>query len=274
MYWGKVWAIVATTALLAGCAGSPAAKTTPTPTETSLVKSQTGDQEADRLINIIGASCKLAQDNGMSVYIPKSKETIFSFAPEAGGQQNDYLNQLTFSKGKYGIGGWPDGDPLCLASMYAERLVPKGSSENEQGVVFDFVLNKIDASTYDLGMFMQSPTRSFTRFQVEGNLVTSMEWDNGLVFEITYGPLDRKMRDIRQKVLVEEGLQYLPVGQKVWGMTLAEAKVYLKKQGLTLLVGGKDGEYYYPSGPPGGKSDPKRMIVNIMDWKIVGVWTM
>lgn len=274
MYWGKVWAIVATTALLAGCAGSPAAKTTPTPTETFLALSQTGDPEADKLITIIRASCKLSQDNGMSVYIPNRKDTIYSFAPEAGGQQNDYLNQLTLSKGKYGIGGWPDGDPLCLASMYAERLVPNGSSKNEQGVVFDFVLNKIDDSTYDLGMFQQSPTRSFTRFHVEGNLVTSMKWDNGYVYEITYGPLDRKMRDIRQKVLVAEGLQYLPVGQKVWGMTLAEAKVYLKKQGLTLLVGGKDGEYYYPSGPPGGKSDPKRMIVNIMDGKIVGVWTM
>lgn len=274
MYWGKLSAILATTGLLAGCATGTTALQTPSPTSTLVAKSQTGDPAADKLIEIIKESCALGQSKGMAIYIPKEKETIYSFPVESGASQPDNLNQMTLRGGKYEIAGWPDGDPLCLASMYVERLVPKGSPANADGVVFDFELKKIDESTYDLGLYQQSSTRSFTRYHFEENLITSMKRENGYSFSITYGPLDQKISAARQKALVEEGMQYLPIGQKVWGMTLAEAKVYLKKHGLTLLVGGKDGEYFYPSGPPGGKSDPKRMIVNIMEGKIVGVWTM
>ncbi len=229
---------------------------------------------ADRLIAIIERSCKLGQANGMAIHIPSTKQTIYSFPPKAGENQYDYLNQMTLAKGKYGIGGWPDGDPLCLASAYVERLVPIGSHKNADGVVFDYVLKKVDSQTYDLGTFDQSPTRTFTRYHFEGDLITSMRWENDLSFEITYGPLDKKLVAARQKALIAAGLQYLPVGNNIFDMTLAEAKVYLKKHGLTLLVGMQDGVDFYPSGPPGGKSDPKRMVVNIMDGKIVGVWTL
>jgi hypothetical protein len=274
MYWGKLGAIAATTLLLAGCSGGTTATQTPSPTSTLVANSQTGDPAADKLIEIIKRSCALGQSKGMAIYVPNRKETIYSFPVEAGASQLDDLNYMTLSGGKYEIAGWPGGDPLCVASMYVERLVPIGSPENADGVVFDYELKKIDESTYDLGLYQQSSIRSFTRYHFEDNLITSMKWDNGYSFSITYGPLDQKINAARQKALVEEGMQYLPIGQKVWGMTLAEAKVYLKKQGLTLLVGGKDGEYFFPSGPPGGKSDPKRMIVNIMEGKIVGVWTM
>jgi hypothetical protein len=135
------------------------------------------------------------------------------------------------------------------------------------------VLKKVDDSTYDLGLYGQSPTLTFARYHFEGDRITWMKWDKGYLFEITYGPLSEELKSARQKALVEEGLQYLPVGQKVWGMTLPEAEVYVKKQGLTIVVGMEDGIEYFPSGPPEGKSDPKRMIVNIMDGKIVGVWT-
>ncbi|MEN9730883.1 MAG: hypothetical protein RL488_193 [Actinomycetota bacterium] len=271
MNWAKISAIAATTLLLAGCAGSPTAKSTPTPT--LVVKSQTGDPEADKLIAIIHASCKRGTAEGMAIYNPNEKKTIYSFPGQVGPGQ-EYLKEMTLSKGDYGIGGWPEGDPLCMASMYVERLVPKGSAKDANGVVFDYVLKKIDESTFDLGMYQQSPTLFHTRFHLEGNLVTSLKWQNGYLFNITYGPLDQKLVAIRQKAMVEQGLQYLPVGSNIYGMTLAEAKVYLKKHGLTLLVGAKDNQDYFPSGPPGGKSDPKRMIVNVIDGKIVGVWTM
>lgn len=275
MIWGKTFALFAATLLLAGCAGAPTdgAKPSTSPTPTLVIKSQTGDPEADKLIAIIHASCKLGTAKGMAIYNLNEKKTIYSFPGEVGPGQ-EYLNEMTLSKGAYGIGGWPDGDPLCMASMYAERLVPKGSAKNENGVVFDYVLKKVDDSTYDLGMYQQSPTLFYSRFHLEANLVTSIKWHNGYSFDITYGPLGQKLVAERQKALVAQGLQYLPVGSKIFGMTLAEAKVYLKKHGLTLLLGGKDNVDFYPSGPPGGKSDPKRMIVNVLDGKIVGVWTM
>jgi hypothetical protein len=275
MNWGKTCALIGATLLLAGCSGAPTEVDKPSASSTPslVVKSQTGDPEADKLIAIVHASCKLGTARGMSIYNPNEKKTIYSFPGHVGPGQ-EYLNEVTLSKGEYGIGGWPEGDPLCMASMYVERLVPKGSAKNVNGVVFDYVLKKVDDSTYDLGMYQQSSTRFYTRFHIENNLVSSLKWENGYLFNINYGPLDQKVIAARQKALVEQGLQYLPVGSNIYGMTVAEAKAYLKKHGLTLLLGGKDNVLFYPSGPPGGKSDPRRMIVNVLDGKIVGVWTM
>lgn len=239
------------------------------------MKSQTGDPAADRLIAIISASCKFGQSQGMAIYVPEEKETIYSFpvAPDANALDS-YLDHMTFKDGKYGIGGWPELDPLCSEDLYAEHVVGRGSRPNDQGVIFDYDLKKVDDNTYDWAVYRGSPDRTFSRITFEDGLVTSIKWSNGYLYKITYGPLDKKLETIRNRELVAEGLQYMRVGNKVWGMTVPQAKAYLKKHGLTLLVGMEDDVDYYPSGPPFNKSDPKRMIVNVIGGEIVGVWTL
>jgi hypothetical protein len=239
------------------------------------VKAQTGDPQADKLIAIIQASCELGKAKGMAIEVPNRKETIYSFPVAPDDNALDaYLNQLTFKGGKYELSGWPERDPVCTEAQFAERVVAIGSPKNKDGVVFDYVLKKIDDNTFDWSVYGESPDRSPVRISFANNLVTLIDWNNGYSFKITYGPLDKKLADVRQQELVAKGMQYLPVGNKVWGMTLPEAKAYLKKHGLTLLVGIEDDVDHYPSGPPGNKSDPKRMIVNLIDGVIVGVWTL
>ena len=62
------------------------------------------------------------------------------------------------------------------------------------------------------------------------------------------------------------------LGDQLWGMTLAKAQAFCKKNGLKLVVAEKDNVMLMPSGTQGGPFDPKRMNVNIMSGKIVGVW--
>ncbi len=274
MVWGKLATIVATTLLLAGCSGAPVAKPTESPTPTLVVKPQTGDPDADRIIAALSASCRLGKSKGMAIEVPSKKEIIYTLPMPANPLTLDtFLHTLTYVNGAYSLSGWPSDDPPCFEANYAERVVAKGSPKNSNGVVFDYILKKIDDNTYDWAVYRQSAERSFTRIKIENGLVSSLGmW--GEKFKITYGPLGAQLEAERKKALVAENVQYLDIGQHVWEMSFAEAKAYLKKRGLTILVGMEDGVDYYPSGPPGGKSDPKRMIVNIMDGKIVGVWTM
>ena len=173
------------------------------------------------------------------------------------------------------IGGWFDGDPICTEAAYANRVKPKGSPANANGVKFDYKYVEIKPGTVDWYVHRQSQELNPVRISYANGLVTTVEYlESKYVFEISYGPFSKRIKDAYQAALVSSGQQYMYLTPPMFGMTLAEAKVYAKSKGLTVLVGIKEGEDLFPSGPPGGISDPKRMIVNIMSGEIVGVWTM
>lgn len=239
-----------------------------------MIKSRTGNLDADRLIAALMSSCELAKRKGVAIEIPSEKQTIYTFPmPAKPLMLDDMLHQMSYKNGKYEVSGWPDMDPLCGEAAYAERVVGLGSPKNKNGVVFDYSLKKIDENTFDWGVHRQAADINTFRITLKGDLVSTIDWGNGLVFEVKYGPLSDSLERTHQRILIEAKMQYLAVGQQIWDMSVPEAKAFCKKHGLTLLVGAEDGTYLFPSGPPGGKSDPKRMIVNTSDGKIVGVWT-
>ena len=75
-----------------------------------------------------------------------------------------------------------------------------------------------------------------------------------------------------KKTLTASGYQYMYLGDQLWGMTLAKAQAFCKKNGLTFVVAEEDNVMLMPSGTQGGPFNPKRMNLNIMSGKIVGVW--
>ena len=274
MFWGKLAALLASAILLSGCAGQSNSTPTPTPTVSLEIKARTGNPDADRLIATLIASCELSKKQDFAVETPSLNSTIYSFAmPSKPLPLDDVLHQMAKKDGKYEVSGWPDGNPLCGEAMYADRVVPLGSPKNNDGIVFDYIIKKVSDNVFDWTIYRDSQYRRPYRITLEDNLVRSMKTDNGLVFNFSYDPLPASLEKIHQKILVEANMQYLALGEQMWDMTVPEAKAFCKKHGLTLLVGAEDGTYLFPSGPPGGKSDPKRMIVNTSDGKIVGVWT-
>jgi hypothetical protein len=272
MNWAKVSAIAATTMLLAGCATSPTAKPTPTPSPsaTLVVKAQTGDPVADKLIAILNASCAYAKANGL--IIDDGKETWYTFPQADEFAYTDFWNNLIYSNGKYSINGYPDGDPVCDEAAYTQGVVAIGSPKNGDGIVFDYKLKVINENTFDWNVYRGSSKRSFVRITIKDNLVSGLKSHEYL--KVAYGPFSSKIVAAHQKALVAENLQYRPLASHVHGMKVAEARAFLKKNGLTLLIAMQDGVDFYPSGPPQGKSDPKRIMVNVQGGTIVGVWTM
>ena len=113
-----------------------------------------------------------------------------------------------------------------------------------------------------------------SRIVIKNNLITAITQSNDYGYEFKYGPFTTAVTAAYKKALVASNQQYLPVAEAVWNMTYADARVYLQKHGLKIMLGYKDDVDLYPSGPPAGISDPKRIIVNLIDGKIVGLWTM
>ena len=287
----KIGAGVLAVVLLTGCAPSPTPSGLPSPSSTpsaspspsstpsaspsSNVKVVTGEPEVDEFIAILNASCQQGQNVGLAVAIPKEKQTTYAFP------QSDYFvygqswNMMTKTTDGYEIGGWFDGDVLCNEARLANRVVPKGTPPNSNGVVFKYKYVETKPGTVDWSVNREMQSFDPVRFTYVNGLVTSVEFSTTkYVFKTSYGPFSKTIKDAYQAALVSSAQQYMYLSPPLWGMTLANAKKYCKKNGLTVVVGMKDGEDFFPSGPPGGISDPKRMIVNIMSGKIVGVWTM
>jgi len=278
----KASAAVIATLLLTGCApgatpsGSPSPSSTPN-SSSSNVKVVTGEPEVDEFIAILNASCKQGQKVGLAVAIPKEKQTTYAFPQSDFFVYGQSWNMMTKTTDGHEIGGWfaVDGDIVCNEAGYANRVVPKGTPANSDGVTFSYKYVEVKPGTVDWSVYRQSPSPSPVRITHSGGLVTSFEYlSDKYLFEVSYGPFTKAVNDTYKATLVSSGQQYMYLSPPLWGMTLAQAKAYCKKKGLTVVVGVKDGEDFFPSGPPGGISDPKRMIVYIYNGKISGVVTM
>ena len=267
--------------LLTGCApgptpsGSPSPSSTPSASSSSNVKVVTGEPKVDEFIAILNASCKQGQNVGLAVAIPKEKQTTYAF-PQA-----DYFtygqswNMMTKTTDGYEIGGWFDGDVLCNEAAYANRVVPKGTPPNSNGVVFKYKYVETKPGTVDWSVNREMQSFDPVRFTLVNGLVTSVEFSTTkYVFKTSYGPFSKNIKDAYQAALISSAQQYMYLSPPLRGMTLAQAKKYCKKNGLTVVVGVKDGEDFFPSGPPGGISDPKRMIVYIYNGIISDVVAM
>jgi hypothetical protein len=274
MNWGKTFALIGATLLLAGCSGAPAevGKPSSSSAPSLVVKSQTGDPVADKLIAILKASCAYAKANGL--IIDDGKETWYTFPQANEFAYEEYWNNLIDSNGKYSINGYPDGDPVCDEAVYTQGVVAIGSPKNADGIVFDYKLKVINETTFDWNVFRGSSKRSFVRITIKDNLVSGLKSKGEYDLKVAYGPFSSKIVAAHQKALIAENLQYMPLASHVHGMKVAEARAFLKKNGLTLLIAMQDAVDFYPSGPPQGKSDPKRIMVNVQGGTIVGVWTM
>jgi hypothetical protein len=254
---------------------SSSATPTPSPSPSSTVKVITGEPEVDEFIAVLNASCKKGQSDGLAVAIPKMKQTTYAFAQSDFFVYGQSWNMMTKTTDGYEIGGWFDGDVLCNEAAYANRVVPKGSAPNANGVVFKYKYVEVKPGTVDWSVNREMRSFDPVRFTFVNGLVTSAEFSTTkYVFKTSYGPFSKTIKDAYKAALVSSAQQYMYLSPPLWGMTLAQARVYCQTNGLTVVVGIKDGEDLFPSGPPGGISDPKRMIVNIMSGKIVGVWTM
>jgi hypothetical protein len=268
----KVSAAVVAALLLTGCAPGP----TPSASPSSTVKVITGEPEVDEFISILNASCKQGQKVGLAVAIPKNKATTYAFP------QSDYFvyeqpwNMMTKTPDGYQIGGWSfDGDVLCNEAAIANRVVPKGSAPNQYGEVFNYKYVEVKPGTVDWSVQREFQSFDPVRFSFANGLVTSVEYPTSkYVLKYSYGPFSKTVDDAYEAALISSGNQYMYLSPPLWGMTLSQAKAYCKKNGLTVVVGVKDGDVFFPSGPPGGISDPKRMIVFIYDGIISGVATM
>ena len=287
----KIGAGVLAVVLLTGCAPSPTPSASPSPSSTpsaspspsstpsaspsSNVKVVTGEPKVDEFIAILNASCKQGQNVGLAVAIPKEKQTTYAF-PQA-----DYFtygqswNMMTKTTDGYEIGGWFDGDVLCNEAAYANRVVPKGTPPNSNGVVFKYKYVETKPGTVDWSVNREMQSFDPVRFTLVNGLVTSVEFSTTkYVFKTSYGPFSKNIKDAYQAALISSAQQYMYLSPPLRGMTLAQAKKYCKKNGLTVVVGVKDGEDFFPSGPPGGISDPKRMIVYIYNGIISDVVAM
>jgi hypothetical protein len=117
-----------------------------------------------------------------------------------------------------------------------------------------------------------SPEFSPYEIEIKDGSVVRISTNNGFVYDISYGPFNADIKQAYKKTLTASGYQYMYLGDQLWGMTLAKAEAFCKKNGLTLVVAEKDNVMLMPSGTQGGPFDPKRMNLNIMSGKIVGVW--
>lgn len=275
----KISAGVLAVILLTGCATSNAPDAspslTPSSSPTSSSSAITGEPVVDDFIAILNASCKKGKDVGLAAYIPKNKQTTYAFPQSDSFVYGQQWTMMTKTTRGYEVGGWIDGDPVCEEAGYARRVVPKGTPANANGVVFDYKYVEVKPGTVEWSVYRQAPSFDAVRISYANGLVTSIEYlETKYVFEISYGPFSKAINDAFKAVLISSGQQYMYLTPPMFGMTLAKAKAYAKTKGLTVIVGIEDGEEFYPSGPPGGVSDPKRMIVNIMGGEIVGVWTM
>jgi hypothetical protein len=224
------------------------------------VKNFTGDPVADRLFSILEASCQHGKDAGLAVYVPQEDETMYTFAQPDEWSYWQAWNMMTVDKNGSGVGAWPDGDIVCQEWFYVGRPL-------EANGKLDFELKKIDEHTFDLSVVRYS-TAETTRIVIANDLVKSIE-DKNYTWQVSYGPFSKEVMDLYQETLVEAGWQYHYLTPPMWGMTLDEARAYAKKHGLTVVVGEQDNESFEIEGP----SDPKRLIVNLHDGKILGVWT-
>lgn len=275
MTWGKLGALAVALLTLVGCSNTTP-RPTPSPTvEKLVVKKITGDAEADRIIAILKSSCDRGKRNGLETYITQTKKTIWAFPQPNFAYSFEWWSQMVDSKGKTELGGWVSGDIVCYESIFAERVVPAGSKPNAQGVTFNYKLVKINDTTFDWSMHRESPDFGTARYTIEGETLKAIRTagENPFDYQISYGPFPSDIQEKYQKALIAANAQYMYLTPPMYGMTLEQAKAYCKKNGLTLLVAGEDEEMFYPSGPPGGKSDPKRMMVNILNGQISGVWT-
>ena len=199
--------------------GSPSPSSTPSASPSSNVKVVTGEPKVDEFIAILNASCKQGQNVGLAVAIPKEKQTTYAF-PQA-----DYFtygqswNMMTKTTDGYEIGGWFDGDVLCNEAAYANRVVPKGTPPNSNGVVFKYKYVEVEPGTVDWSVNREMQSFDPVRFTYVNGLVTSVEFSTTkYVFKTSYGPFSKTIKDAYQAALVSSAQQYMYLSPPLWGM--------------------------------------------------------
>jgi hypothetical protein len=270
-------AAIALTLALSGCASStPKASQSPTSsaTESSLAAEGvvvTDETEIEEFKKAVLASCDRANKDGLIVDILSEGETIYRAPSKQEIGSPSGADQITRIGSKYQLGGWPSGDPLCGEALWVENINDhaKNDPSNEAG---DYELRKVSEGDFQWSVHRGSPSFNPYGIQIKDGSVVQISTNNGFVYDISYGPVNAEIKQAYKKTLTASGYQYMYLGDQLWGMTLAKAQAFCKKNGLKLVVAEEDNVMLMPSGTQGGPFDPKRMNVNIMSGKIVGVW--
>ena len=268
---------IALSLLLTGCAGStPKASQSPTSsaTESSLAAEGalvTDETEIAAFKKAVLDSCARATKDGLIVEILSEDKTIYRAPSKQEFGSPSGADQITRIGSKYELGGWPSGDPLCGEAAWVENIDyhAKNDPSNEAG---DYELRKVSEGDFQWTVHRGSPSFNPYGIQIKGGSVVRISTNNDFVYDISYGPFNADIKQAYKKTLTASGYQYMYLGDQLWGMTLAKAEAFCKKNGLTLVVAEKDNVMLMPSGTQGGPFDPKRMNLNIMSGKIVGVW--
>ena len=272
---GKLASVgIALALVLTGCASpSPKASQSPTstPSETTAAGTPITDEKTiQAFMDTVTKSCERAKEFGLAVEIPDRNEAIFTSATKQEFSSPSGSDMITRSGTKYELGGWPSGDPLCGEAGWVKNVehYAKDDPTNEAG---DYALSQISQTEYAWTVHRGSPEFNPYAIEIKDGWVTRISANGGYVYEISYGPLSKEIQAAFKKTLAAAGHQYMHLGDQLWNMTFAQAKVFCRKHGLTLVKAEEDNVMLMPSGTA-GPFNPKRMNVNVMSGKIVGIW--
>lgn len=264
MIWGKTTITLIVLASLTACAPQDSHLT---PKASASVAVQTGDVAADGFIAVLNASCERIRTDGVSIEAVGENETILSRAETRPDTSAQDWNMATLVSGKYSVGGWMDGDPVCNEALYAERL----TSESVSGK--HFKLTEVQPGVFDWSIQRQSPSFDPYRFTVTNGLVSQMVWPiSSLTFKVSYGPLPKDILSAMEKARTAAGQQYMPIASVMFGMTEDDARTYASENGLAVVVAEFD-ETGSPIIPQPGdvNFDPKRMNLDFADGTVTMV---
>ena len=264
MTWGKLAITFIAVASLTACAPQTP---TPKPKASVSVAVQTGDVAADSFIAVLNASCERIRTDGVSIEVVGENETIISRAETRPDTSAQEWNMATVVAGKYSLGGWIDGDPVCNEALYAERLTAESVSGK------DFSLTEVKPGVIDWSIQRQSSSFDSNRFTVANGLVSQIEWPaSSLTFKVSYGPLPKNILSAMDKALVDSGQQYMPIASVMFGMTEDAARAYATENGLSIVIAEFD-EYGLPviSQPGDEDFNPKRMNLDFADGTVTMV---
>ena len=238
--WPVLAAAIAVTLALSGCASStPKASQSPTSSATESSVAAGGDvvtneAEIEAFKKAVLDSCDRANKDGLIVDILSEGETIYR-APSSQDGSPSGADQITRIGSKYQLGGWPSGDPLCGEALWVENINDhaKNDPSNEAG---DYELRKVSEGDFQWSVHRGSPSFNPYGIQIKDGSVVQISTNNGFVYDISYGPFNAEIKQAYKKTLTAAGYQYMYLGDQLWGMTLAKAQAFCKKNGLKLVV--------------------------------------
>lgn len=281
---GRVaFAAIALALALAGCMSpAPSATKLPEQPQASAVASPTehenvegkvvvDEAQVEAFTKVILASCKRANDNGLIVDIIGEDKTIYRATTLLGVASPSGSDQFTRIGSKFELGGWPDGDPLCSEAAAIQNVAYYAKNDPTNGAAKS-ILREVSSSEFKWAVHRGSADLNFYTVQITNALVSRIESNKGVVYEISYGPFEVQIEQTFKKVLNASGYQYMYLGDQLWEMALPKAKIFCEKNGLILAVAESDTAQIAPSGDASATFNPKRMNVNVMNGQIVGVW--